>query len=1089
MPTSGKVAYWETLSIAASPASDRHKQQCLQGTVDGMMSGEIIRSIAEGEPHGFVLTLNSGRVAHMTISDAQRKPSITTRLLRSDAAQTGGLFGSLKSVFSTAGWKKDIAVVRPGLSLHRGQRQLVVATTKGVFQIWDLDWKGTHSMVYEIDGKGHFLKALAEGGDIFHDRYDHHFEVLDFTFKPQELGSDAVSRTRGKGDCDLHVLTVLHGQDQSKYNLLGLTIANGSLTVNVVHPISCYKSPLPPNANLKPQIVVPEPGRTAFVVFEKSIVLVSLSEIRQTAENQIYLDANMYQDPFQDVLDFYKTKDYRSVACSAESAESKESPASCVVLVHGFGMIRVLAMPMPEVESARDRITVTARTKIEQAVFYGHLPQNLLDFSGRLEISFSQEQIESAANEISLSIIKNTSPYIPRIMPSLEHQLQRRASALADLMKHLKQRREPLSRLTRWQLLWHAEKLAAARSMWRTYQASKEEHLGEKQDILFEAIQSCDEDLKLENSPERHETDIVRHWFDHDIWRIEYLLPYIQHTVTILAEDFKAAPPKDGEVTPTMHARWMTDANGLLLAAFETAFQFRQANADLYGVANEPMVDGVLQRGFEELPEPWTANKEFASRVEKQVVDTLKTYEDEKNNEKKLDREMGEELDEELVLVLQKLQEDLPRQIEIWNQIHIEQFRWLKSRSDQESVAEGERLQRDYFDMRKRFFLALCEVADDGPAATHLAEKYADMAALVDIKDLERLIGLRELNDPGTSRAERDLLKAGLEALEGQILSYFTKYGIHWSDVYFKKHLGNKEVHKVFEQSANYQQSLTTFLRRHPEHAKIRWINEVCAERNYLAAADSLQRSQQHENVLWYRKIELSMHKLALLAASQQTQLKDEDVKERIKQVDSSAAIVAIQEELYDYIRPALQAALDADAAADLAHETHFGGLVKRQPYLLDCAKRDVKRLVSRDVLESEDLIDTLTLIEEAANEDENDEDFEQRRYLIDRRFSRALQVLKHSDYQRNEPARHELLEQIIWRRCIIQDDWAAINQTENKDDEQVEAEIADTAYFKTLREVLANSEFLASPFPTLLIKHDPQSIFLHLEPLPHLAG
>lgn len=1033
------------------------------------MSGEIVRSIAEGEPHGFVLTLNSGRVAHMTISDPQGKPSITTQLLRSEAAQTGGLFGSLKSVFSTAGWKRDIAVVRPGLSLHRGQRQLVVATTKGVFQIWDLDWKGAHSMVYEIDGKGHFLKALAEGGDIFHDRYDHHFEVLDFTFKPQELGNDALARTPGKGDCDLHVLTVLHGQDQSKYNVLGLTVANGSLTVNVVHPISCYKSPLPTNPNFKPQIVVPEPGRTAFVVFEKSIVLVSLSEIRVSADNQMYLDANMYQDPFQDALDFHKTKDYRSVACSAESAESKESPASCVVLVHGFGMIRVLAMPMPEVESARDRITVTARTKIEQAVFYGHLPQNLLDFSGRPEISFPQEQIESAAKEISLSIIKNTSPYIPRMMPSLDHQLQRRASALADLMKHLKQRREPLSRPTRWQLLWHAEKLAAARSMWRTYQTSKEEHLGDKQDILFEAVQSCDEDLKLENSPERHETDIVRHWFDHDIWRIEYLLPYIQHTVTILEEDFKAAPPEDGEVTPTMHARWMAESNGLLLAAFETAFQFRQANATLYGVANEPMVDGVLQRGFEELPEPWTATKELASRVEQQVRDTLKTYEDEKNNGEKLDREMGQEMDEELVLVLQKLQEDLPRQIEIWNQIHIEQFRWLKSRSDQETIAEGERLQRDYFDTRKGFFVALCEVADDGPAATHLAEKYADMAALVNIKDLERLIGLRELNDPGTSRAERDLLKTGLEALEGQILSYFTKYGIHWSDVYFKKHLANKEVHKVFEQSANYQQSLTAFLRRHPEHSKIRWINEVCAERNYLAAADSLQRSQQHENVLWYRKIELSMRKLALLAASQQTQVTDEDAKERIKQVDSSAAIVAIQEELYDYIRPALQAALDADAETDLAHETYFKGLVKRQPYLLDCAKRDVKRLVSRDVLEPEDLIDTLTLIEEAANEDENDEDFEQRRYLIDRRFSLALQVLKHSGYRRNEPARYELLEQIIWRRCIIQDDWAAINQTENKDDEEVEAEIAETAYFKTLREVMARGEFLPSPFPTHL--------------------
>ena len=1028
----------------------------MQGAVSGMLSGEVITKITEGEPHGFVLTLSSGRVAHMAISDPQGKPSITVRFLRSDAAQSGGLFGGLKSVFSTPGWRRDIAVVRPGVSLQRGQRQLLVATTKGVFQIWDLNWNGTQSLVNEIDAKGQFLKALAEGGDVFHDRYDHHFEVLDFTFKPKELSSKAVARTQGKGDCGLHVLTVLHGKDQSKYNLLGLTIANGSLTVDVVHPISCYKSPLLPDTEFKPQLVVPEPGKTAFVVFEKTIVLVSLDEVKETADSQLQLEANIFQDPFQDALDFNKLKGYRSVACAAEAADSQESPASCVVLVHGFGMIRVLAMPMPKVESARDRITVTARTKIEQAVFFGNSPDNLLDFAGRPEISFSPDQVESAAKEISLSITKNVSPYIPRIMPSLENQLQRRASALADLMKHLKQRYEPLSRLTRWQLLWDAEKLAASTTMWRAYQAAKNKYPGEERYILSEAIEICHADNKIENQPDLHETDGVRHWFTNDIWRIELLLPYTEATVKMLHEEFEEAREKYGEVSPIMHTRWMGEANDLQLAALETAYQFREVNAALYGIANEPMIDGVLQRGFEELAEPWTSIVQIVERVKRQVQDTLKTIEENSEGE----------MNEDLASLVQKLSDGLSRHIQVCNQTQIERFRWLKSRSDQESVADGELLQRQYFTLRKNLFVALYQIAEDATGATRLAEKYHDMAALVDLKDLERNDVMIALKDP---KADKKFLNTGLEILEEQTLSYFTKYGIHWSDAYFKKKLNSNQVANVFERSASYQQSLTAFLRRNPEYSKLRWINEVCAERNFVAAADSLQHAQQDENILWYKKIELSMRKLALLAASQQTQIRDGVAKERIEQVDGSAAIVGIQEHLYDYFRPTLRSSIDADAEADLVRDTHFIAFVQYQPYLLHGVKQSVKRLVAREVLDPEDLIDTLTLMHGVEDQDGYIEDDG----FIERRFFLALQVLKHLGYEKSEPARHALLEKIIWRRCLIQDDWGAINRTEEKDDSQVEAEISGTAYFQTLREAFAHGTFSLLLFLSPNEKHD----------------
>lgn len=1051
-PTSGKVTYWESLSLAASSDSSRQKQQCMQGVITGMMSGEVITNIAEGEPHGFVLTMSSGRVAHMAVSDPQGKPSVIVQFMRNDVVQSGSLFGSLRSVFSSAGWKRDIAAVRPGVSLYRGQRQMVVATTTGAFQIWDLNWNGTQSLIAEIDGKEHFLKMLAEGGDIFHDHYDHHFEVLDFAFKPNEPNGAALTRTQSKGDCSLHVLTVLHGNEESKYNLMDLTVTNGSVTVDIVHPIWCYRTPLPANAGFKPHIIVPEPGRTAFVIFERTVVLVSLARITETPNSQLLLEANIYQDPFQDAIDFDKHKHYRSMACTAEAAESNDSPASCVVLVHGYGVIRILALSMPKAESATDRIRMTARTKIEQAVFYGNIPQNLLDFSGRPEITFDRDQIESAVKEISLSITKNASPYLPKEAPSLETQLQRQASALADLMKLLKQRYEPLSRPTRWQLLWDAEKLAAAAAMWRTNQIFKANFPNKKQYVLDEAIVNCVGEMKTENQPDRHETDAVRHWFRNDVWRIEKLLPYVEYTVDVLHKDFEEAPDADrhGPLTHGMHARWITESVDLQLVALETAFRFREANAVLYGIDKEPMVDGVLQRGFDELPEPWTSTVDITGRFDKQVHETLKLY----------GEYFGKEVEEEeLDTLLEKIGSDLPGQIQVWNQTNVEMFRWLKSRKDQKTVDLGESYKKRYFEERRELFVGLFVTAGNGGAATQLAEKYADMAALVDIKANERLELLHQMQDPTASRAAFNKM---LEQLEVQILSYFTKYGNQWADAYFKKHLDDKQAAGVLEQSGRYQQWLTQFLRRNPKYSKVRWINEVCAERDFLKAADSLQRAQQDDQNLWYQKIELSMRKLALLAANQQTQVTAEDAKDLVKTVDASTAIIKTQEDLYEYVGNTFKSAIDADAEADLVRETFFQNLVNSQPYLLHCAERNIKRLVGHQALDVEDLIDMLTLMNGEADQDGHVEDDG----FIECRFFLALRILKRLGYEKSEPARHNLLEQIIWRRCMIQDSWAKINRTENKDDEQVEAEISDTAYFKTLR--LAFEKGIRAPFPSI---------------------
>ena len=1020
MPVSGKITYWESLVSAASIDSNRQKQQSIQGAVSGMMSGETVIKIAEAEPRAFVLTLSTGRLVHLVVSDPQGKPSIRVQYLRDNGAQSGGVFGSLRGVFSNAGWRKDVAAVRAGNSRQRGQRYVVVATSRGSFQTWDLSWNGTHSLVHDVDAKDDLLHALIEGADVLRDNKEYTFEILDIAVLPWGGSETQVTKMSKSGNCKLLTLTVLKGVESSRYALIGLTLAAGSVTIDVVHPINCYTTSLPVETQFKPQVLVPDPAQVAFVMFEKSVVLVSLVEVAETPSSQLQMEARTLPDPFQDTLDFRSTKPYRIVGCAPELNDRIHSQSSCVLMIYGFGLVRISALPMREGQSALDRATVTAKTKLEQAVFFSNLPQDLLDFSPRSEISFEQEEVEAAALSVSHSIMSSTSVYMPSISPSMEQQLQRRSTALADLNKHLRHYYPPLGRLTRWRLLWNAEKMAAAKALWRCYNSvvSNQNRSSNDQSVLAELIESLHESLKTENQPEHHETDGVRHWFIHDVWRLEYIIPWAQNMVELM---FANAVEDNKRIEPAIQARLVSEANDIQLSSLETAFGFREANAAAYGLENDTMIDGVLLRDYEDLPEIWTSTANIVERV-KTMTDVSRELacldEDEDAND-------GAPLPD---LVL-KLAADNPRQVQICCQTYIERFRWLQSRPEAESIAAGEKLKQAHFAVRRALFKSLPDVGQP-EKAIHLAEKYRDMDALADIIEGEML------------SAESD---EAVRVLEERIYSYFVTFGTKWSDAFFKKHLDGGKAVGILNGNANFNEYLTQFLRHHPNYAKLGWIHEAASEHSYVAAAEDLMQAQRQESNLWSQKISLSMSKLSLLAATGKGQVNDKRAKDTTQTIDKKLVVLAIQERLCSYVKPTVRNALDGDAEVDLALQK-YGFVVQDKSTLRHSLERHFRKMLALEVLTPEDLIDTLSLIggDGASSDDEG---------FMDSRFLYAFKVLKLASSEMDEPGFKELQEKFIWRRCMIQDDWKAINHTELKADAQAEVETGATALFNTLRE------------------------------------
>lgn len=1068
MPVNGSVTYWESLSSAASIDLNRQKQQGTQGSVGGMMAGEIIIRVTEGEPHGFVLTFNTGRVAHMTVCDPQGKPLISVQYLQRSGAHSKGVFGSLRNVLYNPAWRRNVAAVKAGRSWQRGQRYALIATTKGAFEIWDLNWNGTHSLEYEIDAKMDMLKSIQLYRAMPKDEDEHLFEVLDFAFLPNENSAEELAKANKKGSCKLLVLTVLKGVDSSRYTLVGLSMHKGSFNVDLVRPIPCYTNPVKVETEFRPQLLVPEPAQTAFVIFENSVVLLSLVEIEESPSSQLRIEAHTLPDPFQDVIDFHKNKDYRVVGCAAEPVDRGQVHSSCILMVYGFGIVRITALPAEEGQSAFDRATVTAKTKIEQAVFYGSIQQDLLDFSGRPEITFGEEEVEEAALEVSESIMKSTSAYISPMSTNMEEHLQLRSAALAGLMKHLVKHYKPLSRLTRWQLLWNAEKMAASKAVCHRYNSALSTKREGDKNLLTEVVDMLHQNFKVEVDPEKYETDAVRHWFIHDTWRLEYIIPWAQHAVEQL---FKESVEDGIEHDSATQARLLSEANDIQISALETAFKFREANAALYGMSDEKMMDGVLLSGYEDLPEIWTSRANIVEKV-KILVD--------------LSREMAvkhdDEEDESMIKIIEKLMADNSRQVQLCCQTYIERFRWLKASDDPEFKSLGKELKKSHFQVRKVLFVKLSDIGL-GQEGIKLAEHYQDMGALADIIHHGMEEATQRLSQPGVPDSEREEACQIIELIKGQISSYFVRFGHAWADAYFSKHIYRGKSIEILNNTPSYKEHLTHFLRSNPQYAKLSWINEIHSEHNYVAAADSLRVTQKQETGLWSKKIELSMEKLAILAAKCKKQVDDDSVEAAIQSVDKSVAVLAVQEKLYNYIRPILKGAIDATAEADLAMEQYWKRYVKSKSALYSTLKDNVDRLTARQALDSEQLIDTLTLMD-------GDCLYPDGESFADHRFFTALNLLHLTTFDEGEFARKALHEKIIWRRCINQDDWEGINRSELKDDTQVEVETGATALFKTLRECYRTGTLHFMHFPHLIsssyvasAQHRLPDFFLNTQP------
>jgi nuclear pore complex protein Nup133 len=197
------------------------------------------------------------------------------------------------------------------------------------------------------------------------------------------------------------------------------------------------------------------------------------------------------------------------------------------------------------------------------------------------------------------------------------------------------------------------------------------------------------------------------------------------------------------------------------------------------------------------------------------------------------------------------------------------------------------------------------------------------------------------------------------------------------------------------------------------------------------------------EQQVWNKKVELSLGKLALLAeqgsGSNDFRVNADEARkeQKLKQVDQELVAIKIQQSLYNAVSRCTYAAVDDKAAFEFVMDTHGKDIPARQKALTQIFADGVKRLLNHEALDAMTLIDLLTLmrLDESSSE------------LIFNPFWLALKVadsICHADEVREA-------KRLIWRRAFLRDDWAKVNNTQNKSDKDIVEAVADTEIFDLL--------------------------------------
>lgn len=1056
---SGKVVYWESISSAATFAFMKNGKSGIEHTIYGMSSGERAIAITSAESAGFILTFNTGRLAYMNVRDNHGRPSVSVQFLRTSAPNaSGGLFGSIRNAFSHLSLRGDIAAVRADRSARVGEKNIVAMGTKGRLQAWRIHRGGHNEPMGEFDTREAIITAFNEQDPVSQDFPTESFEALDFAFVPKGLESKYLSQSRfsdalAKDDVTIQhllMLVSLTKRSKSRYCLVEAILTPTSFNTGMIRPITTYSTAITKSditQTQAPRIYLPRPALVAFVVFDRAAIIASVAGPPESPDAQLQLDNHVLPPSFEDVIDLREDEihlivgsgfeELPPVSLSHEEARiqrPKSKNPAAVLLVRGAGVIRLATTDVDKFASDQPPI-VSAKSKLEQAVFFGTKQNNPLVFGKREEIHFSNEEVALAALEVSNEILRSSTSYVSTMPAHLEENLRARSAALERLIAQINQMGAQLDRRTKWQLLHNAERMHVAILLWKLQESmTTSRPSDDKKNIIGSIVEFIHEDQKNNPNSEIGEVDRVRHWFINDVFRLEIFVAWAYEAVKVMYKDRLA---DNAKLTV-----YLAEAIRINLTTQNGAFDFRRNNLAVYGLDDDIKGLNILTSGYEEIKEPWTGCYFIANNL-KRLVD-LSIQWVETGGETGVKTKNAAKPD---ARVMDQIRTDLPNLLDAMLTSVLEYARFLTAQTSHKDRTAAQEFYKIYETYQKDIPIRIARKGQWEQAA-RITEKHHCLSGLA-ITLLEYIESLEaELEEPDLAPMHKQNIRTLRASKKTEVERCLRDYGVEFAFPLYDFLLEQHGIHAVLDFDLDKQGYKTKYLRNRPDLAKISWIHDIQHESDVGHAARTLMDlALNKEQQVWSKKIELSLGKLALLAEAEEQKAKkplltvkyDEVQREEtLRQVDTELIAIKIRDELYKQIVPSTCAAVDEAAALSFAMDAHSTNIPRRRKATQQIFEEGMKRLLQHETLDAMTLIDLLTLVYLPT---------QTKHSMMADPFWLALKVAAeccHKD-EAGEAKR------LIWRRLFIRDDWARLNDTQLKNDDEITELTMETELYSML--------------------------------------
>ncbi|KAK4575183.1 hypothetical protein LTR86_001035 [Recurvomyces mirabilis] len=1034
--TSGRVTFYESIERAASLGLFQERRAGVEGTITGFSLTESVVDVTPAEHAGFILTLSSGRIIQLTLRDAQGKARIFTQPLRAEDSNTG-IFGSIKGWYAGS-WKRDVAAVRTRALDTRGQMQVMSVTERCELQIWDVDWTGRYDFKATVD----FRAALADEMKNFlaaelHGSIDS-LTALDFVIADKDPAAkgNEIATIGAERPAQLWLLLCTGPPNSRDYYLAQLHMVADNIKIARLSSIESYRATA---ATVRPRLLVPGPGHTVYITFGDALVLAAVpgQDTPDDPNAQLHEASYVAPDSFEDAV--YLQGDRSLTVLDAASEDSRNGHSSILAFIKSAGLVRLIAND-PSVDVERSQLPV--KSKIEQALFFGAMQDNILDFTQRTDNAYGVEEVETAALDVSNEILCSTSAHISTSPTAMDAHLDSKAKALRALIAHIRRSYQALSLPGLWQLLWDAEKVAAAQAIWKVYDSNRSagpERPANALDRLCEYFEAVKDQSQRANAVDE---DLVRATLIHDLANIDTLLVQTRRMLEDLMKN-KSDPPEEV-------LQYVLEIGEVWATALETVYAFRAENAHVYGIEADFVEDGVLSKSsdYAGLPGFWTSSDDMlrcSRRIPTYSRDLAKSH---------------YETDVVPSDLIKQVTDANPGLIHICCLACQERIKFMAARPSQLDQQTAQDLQQSYNHERHVQFRALASIGA-AEAGMQLAEKYRDMQTLTELVVGETQYYEDELEaNPHMTVAEREVCDEMMNQMTERIGRYFEKFGEEWANAFFDEALsGSRAGEMLGEAQEKWKQALTRYLRADPSRAKICWINDITTVEDYTQAGVVLNDlAVGRETHTWAKKVEASMSKLALLAAQEGLSQPDQNLEVAVAQPERELRLVGIQARLYGHVASQGANALDKEAEMNLVMES-LGNDSSRLSSLQYLLRTLLERVLQHDVLSLDELIDALTLMNTLILDDHERPDTN----LDGAEFFLALQALD-AAASTLEQSHFELLLQLIWKRCYTHDDWKPIIAAhKKKGNAESQTMLRDTAAWRTIHK-LHDKALLAQP-------------------------